>query len=676
MILQPQIHSALIDQARMAYRRLIKTAYMLAVDGLPLTSFRTMVNIQRANGVQLISKTDSNDKAREFVQVIAESVREKHVEIMSSVAAFSLLSDGSQARKTGSEKELVFARVVKDGVTVNLCVALQNIDVFGDANADNLKACIDKVFKDEGHIQISDEKYNKLLVSVTADGASVNTGVYNGLLTQMKNDNRPWLLTTHCISHRVELAVKTSMGASFQEIKDCMTTLYYLFKRSGKFKRHFVATANALDVHHFNFPKVHGTRFVNHVRGGLNHLLNNWVVLAQAIENSLASTKDRSVSAKLRGILKKLKDFTFLAKCTLYKELLNAISVLSLQFEKHEIYAYEVLPSIEKTKDALNDLFAEASGTNCQNLVGKLNIVLNTVTNHVEFHVLKACQNKRKLESREYNTLTYVMNNIANSESVVEKVKQSLIPKIKDCLDSRFKSFESECYKNMLWIDPANWGDTACEIDSMRALANHFSETLAVNNFDISKLSSEWKDFKRMVNYFMKGMKAKQLWERVLVYRRKQFKNICLLAEIVMCTGISNSVVEAGFSHLTCILSDRRLSMKHQTMENLLLIKVNDSLWSNKEREELLESALVKYYNMAKRRKRKLENVESFSETVEISTKKLRHSGVSGDEVTDNSDVEPVIELYDSDNDSCESEEDSDILDDIFLGGRETDQDI
>ena len=31
--------------------------------------------------------------------------------------------------------------------------------------------------------------------ATTAEGAAVNTGVYNGLMTQMKADGRPWLLT-------------------------------------------------------------------------------------------------------------------------------------------------------------------------------------------------------------------------------------------------------------------------------------------------------------------------------------------------------------------------------------------------------------------------------------------------------------------------------------------------
>ena len=60
---------------------------------------------------------------------------------------FSILSDGSQARKSGSEKELVLARVIKNGEVVHFVVALENVDDLGDATGANVKQAIDNAFK-------------------------------------------------------------------------------------------------------------------------------------------------------------------------------------------------------------------------------------------------------------------------------------------------------------------------------------------------------------------------------------------------------------------------------------------------------------------------------------------------------------------------------------------------
>lgn len=50
------------------------------------------------------------------------------------------------------------------------------------------------------------------------------------------------------------------------------------------------------------------------------------------------------------------------------------------------------------------------------------------------------------------------------------------------------------------------------------------------------------------------------------------------------------------------------MSLKHATLENLLLsVKLNDKVWNDEEREEVIERALEIY--LKKRRKRKLDEV-------------------------------------------------------------------
>lgn len=171
---QPRIDNYLHAAAEDAYRKLIKSAYILAVDGLTFGTFKTLVRVQKANGTCLIEGTESCNKAKEFIRYLAEVIRAKITVTLSSSTAFSILSDGSPARKTGNEKELVMVRVVKDGRPVYFVVALEDIDSFGDATAENLHKSIDHAFQQ--NLKIANVKYTKALVSATADGASVNTG--------------------------------------------------------------------------------------------------------------------------------------------------------------------------------------------------------------------------------------------------------------------------------------------------------------------------------------------------------------------------------------------------------------------------------------------------------------------------------------------------------------------
>ena len=73
---------------------------------------------------------------------------------------------------------------------------------YGGTGAEVLKNGIDKIFEKEGHL--SKQNYNEKMVSFTSNGAFVNTGQNECLITRMKRDRRDWLVPIHCVNHRVE----------------------------------------------------------------------------------------------------------------------------------------------------------------------------------------------------------------------------------------------------------------------------------------------------------------------------------------------------------------------------------------------------------------------------------------------------------------------------------------
>ena len=62
--------------------------------------------------------------AAEFIQYLADEVREAVTKLLQTTSFLSILSDGSQARKVKSEKELILTRVVKNGAPVYLVSSL------------------------------------------------------------------------------------------------------------------------------------------------------------------------------------------------------------------------------------------------------------------------------------------------------------------------------------------------------------------------------------------------------------------------------------------------------------------------------------------------------------------------------------------------------------------------
>ena len=95
---------------------MIRTAYELALNPqYPLSSFKLLIKCQRMNGVRLIDGQDDCKAAGEFFEAITKAVVEKVAAVIASKNAMSILSDGSQAGKTKSDKEMVLIRVERNG---------------------------------------------------------------------------------------------------------------------------------------------------------------------------------------------------------------------------------------------------------------------------------------------------------------------------------------------------------------------------------------------------------------------------------------------------------------------------------------------------------------------------------------------------------------------------------
>ena len=83
---------------------------------------------------------------------------------------------------------------------------------------------------------------------------------------------------------------------------------------------------------------------------------------------------------------------------------------------------------------------------------------------------------------------------------------------------------------------------------------------------------------------------------------------MCLLAKVLLTISGSNSSVERGFSILTMMLSDQRLSTSQEVLEERMIISANDKNWSETERQEIIDVAIDAY--MKKRRLKQTEVLE------------------------------------------------------------------
>ena len=172
---------------------------------------------------------------------------------------------------------------------------------FGRTDAASLKEGIEQIFdKEKGFLRLDSKKYEQSLVGAPADGASVNFGAYNGLLTKTAA-TRPWLLKIHCSNHRTELAIKRVFEEStFKEVDDLYVGIFYFHKNSGKVLNKVKEACKALGIQYHQSKKIHGTGFVQHRRRALKWLLDIWPGIVTAYENI---ESDRKTEGETKGSL-------------------------------------------------------------------------------------------------------------------------------------------------------------------------------------------------------------------------------------------------------------------------------------------------------------------------------------------------------------------------------------
>ena len=125
------------------------------------------------------------------MESIDKALTERCLDIVGDSNFITGLCDGSQARKTRSEKELIMIRVHYRGTLVVMVVTLAEMQTYGGGDA----ASLVKALKDALDAAMPIPSWRKKLVSVTTDGASVNFGELSGFLTRLAVE-LPWLIRT------------------------------------------------------------------------------------------------------------------------------------------------------------------------------------------------------------------------------------------------------------------------------------------------------------------------------------------------------------------------------------------------------------------------------------------------------------------------------------------------
>ena len=113
------------DQREVAVK--MTTAYFIAKEELPFSKFQGLINLQKKNGLEILS-TYANDKScAEMVSVLGKVFKERTTAEINQCKYISVMADGA-TDQGGLENETVFCRYLQDGRPVNRLIGNKAVE--------------------------------------------------------------------------------------------------------------------------------------------------------------------------------------------------------------------------------------------------------------------------------------------------------------------------------------------------------------------------------------------------------------------------------------------------------------------------------------------------------------------------------------------------------------------
>ena len=109
---QTTINDTIESSARGNYEKLVRIALHITLKEKPYSDFPHLIDLQKSNGLKFLQGKTHRKTCAELIECLADVVRSDLKEIIYNANFYSSLFDGSQHKKTYSEKELLYVKVL------------------------------------------------------------------------------------------------------------------------------------------------------------------------------------------------------------------------------------------------------------------------------------------------------------------------------------------------------------------------------------------------------------------------------------------------------------------------------------------------------------------------------------------------------------------------------------
>ena len=235
------------------------------------------------------------------------------------------------------------------------------------ADADSIELAIEDILDTHG---VPHEK----LVAFCSDGASVMTGIRNGVAQLLKERMNPSMISLHCICHRLALCCKdASHCVDYMEtiMEPTLNNLYFFYEFSPQRKGSLLELQSILGSPAVKLCKSGHTRWLS-----IERVVHATRVAYIAILDDLAyhASQTSKYSSTAKGLHKTMHTIKFASTLFLLSDVLQHVALLSKRFQKETVSWYQIAGDVESTQDVLH-AFKVSDGLYTESLIKELKLV-------------------------------------------------------------------------------------------------------------------------------------------------------------------------------------------------------------------------------------------------------------------------------------------------------------
>ncbi|WAR09929.1 ZN862-like protein [Mya arenaria] len=335
----------LSDEEAALLKQKFNTAYFVMHHEMPWTVYPNLLKLQVKNGSNInFLKSYQSDKAcSRFGGYIAQAVREPIQAALQEAKSISVMFDG--ATDCGvSEVEIIYCRLVKDGVPREYFVGLQELE---HAHSNGVFSAIN-----EAMIKFGCHDWLDKLVGAGSDGASVNIGRNNSVKTRMM-DGRQHVVFTHCVAHRLELGVLSGIKdhPMLVTVQEMLYQMHKHYHYSPKALRELKTIAETMEDRFIKPQRLQGTRWLPHVMKASDALMKGYSAIRTHFEHVSQAGPNQATDAvkgRAKHLATKLQDWRVLRFMAFLQDLLQVVAQLNKLYHSCRFRNAAVLPTIQE----------------------------------------------------------------------------------------------------------------------------------------------------------------------------------------------------------------------------------------------------------------------------------------------------------------------------------------